>query len=243
MSRINRKLIARQLFTWASRTLSFQTHSPRRVPSTGCNVISKWCSITNALSHAVYDVPVYLSCGVSTLSRRSKTRRTCSKLNDQNIRCLRLLLMNLRLFLPRARHLCNLVVVKRNIVLSTDAIIERILATAAYHWIEVNKTNTTVSSWTQADKYSGSYDVFVIPELFFLKYLQIADASIIYRTTGHPASVRRFSCSECVSRTIRYNERYLYIYGARIYTEISVYIVYLKAIFFYLRDLWFKSWL
>ena len=160
MSWINRNLIAHQLFTSASRTLSFQTHSPRPVPSTGCNVISKRCFITNARSHAVYGVRVYLSCGVSTLSRRSKTRGTCSKLNDQNIRCLRLLLMNLLLFLPRVRHSCNLVVVKRNIVLSTDAKIERISATAAHHWIEVNKTNTMVTSWTQADKYSGSYDVF-----------------------------------------------------------------------------------
>ena len=160
MSWINRNLIARQLFTSASRTPSFQTHSPRRVPSTRCNVISRRCFIENARSHAVYDVPIYLSCGVSTLSRRSKTRGTCSKLNDQNIRFLILLLMNLLLFLPRVRHLCNLVVVKRNIVLSTDAKTERILATAAYHWIEVNKTNTIVSSWTQADKYSRSYDVF-----------------------------------------------------------------------------------
>ena len=141
----------------------------------------------------------------------SKTRGTCSKLNDQNIRCLRLLLINLLLFLPRVRHLCNLVVVKRNIVLSTDAKIERITATAAYHWIEVNKEYTIVLSWTQAVEYSGSYDVFCNSwVVFFLKYLQIADASIIYRTTGHPASVRWFSCSECVSRTIRYKECYLY---------------------------------
>ena len=67
---------------------------------------------------------------------------------------------NLLLFLPRVGHLCNLVVVKRNIVLSTDARMERISATAAYHWIEVNKTHTIVTSWTQADKFSGSYDIF-----------------------------------------------------------------------------------
>ena len=160
MSWINRNLIARQLFTSASRTLSFQTHSPRRVPSTGCNVISKRCFIKNARSHAVYDVPVYLSCGVSTLSRRSKTRGTCSNLNDQNIRCLRLLLMNLLLFSPRVRRSCTLVVVKRNIVMSTDTKIERIPATAAYYWVAVNKTNTILTNWTQADKYSGRYDVF-----------------------------------------------------------------------------------
>ena len=169
MSWINRNLIARQLFTSASRTLSFQTHSPRRVPSTGANVISKRCFITNACSHAVYNVPVYLSCGVSTLSRRSKTRGTCSKLNNQNIRCLSLLLMNLLLFLPRVRHLCNLVVVMRNIVLSTDAKLERISATAACHWIEVNKTNTIVTSWTQADKYSGNHDVFLNFPGFFCR--------------------------------------------------------------------------
>ena len=168
VSWINRNLIALQLFTSASRTLSFQTHSPRRVPSTGCNVISKRCFMKNSRSHAVYDIPVYLSCGVSTLSRRSKTRGTCSNLNDQNIRCLRLLLMNLPLFLPRVRHLCNLVVVKRNIVLSTDAKIERGSVTVAYHWIEVNKTNTIVTSWTQVDKYSRSYDVFCNSWVCFL---------------------------------------------------------------------------
>ena len=35
---INRNLIACPLSTSASRTLSFQTHSPRLVPSTGCTV-------------------------------------------------------------------------------------------------------------------------------------------------------------------------------------------------------------
>ena len=41
-------------------------------------------------------------------------------------------------------------------------------------------------------------------------YPQIADALAIYRTTGLPACVILFACSECVSRIVCYIEYYLY---------------------------------
>ena len=119
-------------------------------------------SITSAMHHesnlSCRRASSVLSCDlswvVSTLSKGSKTQGACSKSNGQNLKWLRLLFMCLLLFLPRVRHLCNLAVVKRTIVLSINAQIKRKSATAAYHWIEENKTNTMVKIWFQTDNYS-----------------------------------------------------------------------------------------
>ena len=94
-------------------------------------MISKRCFITNARSHAVYDVPVYLPCGVPTLSRRSKTRGACSKLKRPEYQMFEVVIDESSALLTTGWALMQLVVVKRNIVLSTDAKIVRISATAA----------------------------------------------------------------------------------------------------------------
>ena len=129
----------------------------------------KWCYHKCTFACCPYDVPVHLSCGVSTLSKRSKTQCTCSKLHDHNLRCLWLLWMNLLIVLPRVRHLCNLVAVKQNIILSADLKIERITVSAAIHCIKASTMNTIVTSSTQANYYSGSYAVFCNSWVVFLE--------------------------------------------------------------------------
>ena len=157
-----------------------------------------------------YGVQVYLSWVVLTISKQSQTRGTGSKLSDKNLRWLRLLFMCLFIFLPLGRHLCNLLVMKRNIVLSIEPKTRRESATAAYHWIQENKTDTMVKSLSQTDNYSSSHGNIYISWDFCRKYIHIADALIICRTNDHLASVPLFLCSECVSQTVRYIECHLY---------------------------------
>ena len=91
--------------------------------------------------------------------------------------------------MPRVQHLCNLVVVKRNIVLS-NAKIKRDSAISALNCIEENKVNTMVKSSSP----TFCLKFVVQPEFFGWYYPQVAQAFIIYQTTGHLQSVRLFAC-------------------------------------------------
>ena len=118
------------------------------------------------------------------------------------------------LILPRVCHSCNLVVMKRNIVLSINAKTRRHSAPAAYHWIQEKKTNTIVKSLSLKDNHSGSYKFLLNFLSFFL--LDISpDGWRIYTLPDDQTSVvfvRLFACTECGHWIVRYIKCYLYLY-------------------------------
>ena len=87
--------------------------------------------------------------------------------------------------------------------LSTNAKIKSNSATAAYHWIEENKTDTMMKSLSQTvDNSAGDY-ILCISWVYFAGNIprQLLHFTI-YRFAGYLASVRLFVCSEC--NVVRY---------------------------------------